>query len=81
MATLFGYSDEVSTYVANGCLSFSQNVEGHHRFQATFGGPIRMSVFFTIVGSLFAGWILSTKRFSLKRKYYMSAIFGMLLLA
>lgn len=62
------------------CLSFSQNVEWHHRFQATFGGPIRMSVFFTLIGSLFAGWILSTKRFTKKQKYSISGVFGTLLL-
>lgn len=35
--SLFGYSSEVSSYTANACLSFAQNVEGGHaRFQATF---------------------------------------------
>ena len=81
MASHFGYSDQVSTYFANQCLSFSQNVEGHHRFQATFGGPIRMSVYFTIVGTLFAGWMLTNTRFSLRKKYIISVIFGFLLLA
>lgn len=37
LATIFGYSAEVSTYRANECISFAQNVEGHHRFQGTFG--------------------------------------------
>ena len=68
LATQFGYSSEVSTYTANGCISFAQNVEGQHRFQWTFGGPIRFSVFLTIVGSLFAWWICSTARFSKQQK-------------
>ena len=40
-----------------------------------------MSVYFTIVGTLFAGWILSNTRFSLRKKYIISGIFGFLLLA
>lgn len=79
LAQIFWYSDEVSTYTANQCISFSQNVDGHHRFQATFGGPIRMSVFFTIVWSLFAGWALSSTRFSQKQQYAMMGGFGVLL--
>lgn len=79
LASIFGYSNEVSTYTANQCISFSQNVDGHHRFQATFGWPIRMSVFFTIVGSLFAGWSLSSERFTRKQQYAMIAGFGILL--
>lgn len=74
-ASLFGYSGEVSTYSANGCISFSQNVDGEHRFQWSFGWPIRFSVFLTIVWSLFAGWILVTERFSLYQKYSIGGIF------
>lgn len=68
MAHIFGYSGEVSTYSANSCISFSQNVNGQHRFQWTFWGPIRFSVFLTVVWSLFSGWILSSDRFSSKQK-------------
>lgn len=68
LASLFGYSAEVSTYTANACISFAQNVEGQHRFQGTFGGPIRFSVFLTIVGSLFTWWLLSSERFTKKYK-------------
>ncbi len=68
LSGLFGYSNEVSTYTANQCISFAQNVEGQHRFQGTFGGPIRFSVFLTIVGSLFTGWLLSATRFTKKQK-------------
>jgi hypothetical protein len=78
-AVLFWYSSEVSTYVANACISFSQNVDGHHRFQATFWGPIRMSVFLTIVGSLFAGWCLSSERFTRKQQYWLMGGFGILI--
>ena len=77
---IFGFSDKVSTYSANECLSFSQNVEWHHRFQATFGGPIRMSVFFTLVGSLFMGWLLSQKNMSGRKKYILGTSFLFLLL-
>jgi len=79
-ASLFWYSWDVSTYVANQCISFSQNVDGHHRFQATFWGPIRMSVFFTIIWCLFAGWALSSNRFSAKQQYALMAGFWLLLL-
>lgn len=80
LAGLFGYSAEVSTYTANGCISFSQNVEGEHRFQGTFGWPIRFSVFLTIVWSLFAGWILSSTRFSKEQSSLMLWGFGMMML-
>ena len=75
LAWMFWYSSEVSTYTANQCISFSQNVNGQHRFQGTFGGPIRFSVFLTIVGSLFAGWIFSTQRFSNLQKKWLLWIF------
>lgn len=55
---IFGFSDKVSTFNAHECLSFSQNVEGHHRFQATFWGPIRFSVFLVITYILFLGYTL-----------------------
>ncbi len=78
---LFWYGSQASTYTANACLSFAQNVEGGHaRFQATFGWPIRMSVFFTLVWSLFMGYILSATRFFQKQKYMMITIFWVLLL-
>lgn len=80
MATDFWYSSQVSMYEPDQCLSFSQNVEWHHRFQATFWGPIRMSVFFTMVGTLFLGWLLSTKNFSPRQKKYMGLIFYAFLL-
>ena len=69
LASIFGYSSEVSTYTANSCISFAQNVDGHHRFQGTFGGPIRFSVFLTIVYSLFSGYILSRKKLKQNQKY------------
>jgi len=77
---LFWYSSEVSTYSANSCISFSQNVEGEHRFQGTFGGPIRFSVFLTIVWSLFMGWILSSARFTKQQRYWITAWFFSLLI-
>lgn len=80
LASIFGYSSEVSTYTANQCISFAQNVEGQHRFQGTFGGPIRFSVFLTIVGCLFSGWLLSTERFSTRQKQGLFAGFMILIL-
>lgn len=78
---MFGYSGEASTYTANSCLSFSQNVEGgHNRFQATFGGPIRMSVFLTLVGSLFMWYILSATSIRKNNKYFLVAGFAILIL-
>ena len=80
LAWVFGYSSEVSTYSANGCISFSQNVEGEHRFQWTFGWPIRFSVFLTIVGSLFAGWLFSSKRFTKEQSSLLIGGFGAMIL-
>lgn len=53
MTEVFGYSSLVSTFHPEWCLAFAQNVSGHHRFQATFGGPIRLSVFLVWVYMLF----------------------------
>ena len=61
VAGIFGYSSEVSTYTANACISFSQNVEGQHRFQWTFGWPIRFSVFLIVWLFVYVGYILDTK--------------------
>ena len=49
MVDVFGYSPKVSTYNAGNCIAFAQNTAGHHRFQGSFAGPIRFSVFLTIV--------------------------------
>jgi O-antigen ligase len=80
LSSTFGYSPEVSTYTANQCISFAQNVDGQHRFQGTFGGPIRFSVFLTIVWSLFAGWLFSTARFNRKQQYLLLWGFATLIL-
>jgi len=58
LASIFGYSAEVSTYTANECISFAQNVNGQHRFQWTFGWPIRFSVFLTVFYIIYLGFIL-----------------------
>lgn len=62
----FWYSDKVSTYSVDQCLSFSQNVDGHHRFQATFGWPIRFSVYLVVVYLLYLWFILMK---DIKNKY------------
>lgn len=59
LAEIFGYSKEVSTYQANSCIAFAQNVDWHHRFQATFGWPIRFSVFITTFLMLYLWYALS----------------------
>lgn len=61
LSTIFGYSSEVSTYKANQCISFAQNVNWHHRFQGTFSGPIRWSVFLTSFYFIFLWFILNIK--------------------
>ncbi len=59
MSSILWYSDKVSTYEANTCISFAQNVSGHHRFQATFGWPIRFSVFLSIFYIISVWFILN----------------------
>gem|GEM_PF-1395236 len=67
-AEIIGFSTTPSTYEANGCISFAQNVTGgHHRFQGSFGDPIRLSVFLTVFYFFFLGFLLRReKRFSPK---------------
>ncbi len=59
---IFGFSNEVSTYNANSCISFSQNVSGEHRFQWSFSWPIRWSVFLTVFFLAYIGYILKFLR-------------------
>lgn len=60
---LLWYSNQVSTYEAGWCLAYAQNVTGwHNRFQASFGDPIRFSVFLVIVFILFTGYILEYQK-------------------
>ena len=61
VTNIFGYSSEVSTYIANQCISFSQNVEWEHRFQWTFWWPIRFSVFLTVWLFVYVWFILDKK--------------------
>ena len=62
VSSIFGFSSEVSTYNANSCISFSQNVEWEHRFQGSFSGPIRWSVFLTVFFLVYLGYILKFLR-------------------
>ena len=55
---IFWYSGEASTYIANTCISFAQNVNWQHRFQWTFWWPIRFSVFLTTFYFLYLWFIL-----------------------
>lgn len=59
---IFGFDSTPSTYEANGCISFSQNVTGgHNRFQGSFWDPIRFSVFLTVFYFFLIGYILEKK--------------------
>lgn len=56
---IIGFSDKPSTYEANSCISFSQNVTGwHNRFQWSFWDPIRFSVFLVIFYFIYLGFVL-----------------------
>jgi len=66
---IFWYSDKVSFYESDECLSFSQNVDGHNRFQATFWGPIRFSVYLVIFYLIYLGYILDLKIKDKRKKY------------
>ena len=80
-AAIFGHSTEVSTYTANQCISFAQNVTGgHHRLQASFWSPINFSVYLTLILTLFTGWLLTSQRFTHKQKYLLWAGFWTLCL-
>ncbi len=57
---IFWFSEQVSTYRANQCIAFSQNVNGEHRFQWSFAWPIRWSVFLTIFYILYIWTLLTT---------------------
>jgi len=61
VTSIFWFSSEVSTYSVNSCISFSQNVNGQHRFQWTFSWPIRWSVFLTTFYLIFLWFILNKK--------------------
>jgi hypothetical protein len=59
LSDIFGYSDKVSTYKANSCISFAQNVTWwHHRFQWTFGSPINFSIFLVVFYIIYLWYIL-----------------------
>lgn len=61
-SSLIWYSDKPSTYEANSCISFSQNVTGwHNRFQWSFWDPIRFSVFMVIMYFIYIGFVLQKK--------------------
>lgn len=55
---IIGFNDKPSTYEANSCISFSQNVTGwHNRFQWSFWDPIRFSVFLVIFYFIYLGFV------------------------
>ncbi len=62
---IFWFSSDVSTYSVNQCISFSQNVNGQHRFQGSFSGPIRWSVFLVVYYFIYIWYILNTYKKSI----------------
>jgi hypothetical protein len=58
VSDIFWYSDKVSTYKANACISFAQNVNGQHRFQWTFWWPITFSIFLVVFYLIYIGLVL-----------------------
>lgn len=65
---IFGYSKEVSTYSANSCISFAQNVNWEHRFQASFWWPIRFSVFLVLFFIIFISYIIQKYKNETKKR-------------
>lgn len=61
LSHIFWYSDQVSTYKANSCISFAQNVNWQHRFQGTFGWPITFSIFYVVFYLIYLGFVLNKK--------------------
>ena len=59
ISSIIWYSDKVSTYEANQCISFAQNVNWEHRFQASFWWPIRFSVFLVVFYMMFIWYSLT----------------------
>jgi len=74
VTSIFGFSSEVSTYSVNSCISFSQNVNGQHRFQWSFSGPIRWSVFLTTFYLIFLWFILNNFNFKKNKISYLFII-------
>lgn len=63
LSDIFWYSKDVSTYKANSCISFAQNVTGwHHRFQWTFASPINFSIFLVVFYLIYL-WSILWKQF------------------
>ncbi len=75
LSDIFWYSDKVSTYKANSCISFAQNVTwGHHRFQWTFASPINFSIFLVVFYLIYLGSILSLEFKNKSLKYLLLII-------
>lgn len=64
ITNIFGFSDKVSTYDVNSCISFAQNVNWQHRFQWSFAWPIRWSVFLTVFYIIYLWFIFNIKKIS-----------------
>jgi len=74
-AELLWYSSKVSTYEANSCITFSQNVTWwYHRFQWSFWDPIRFSVFLVVFYFIFIWFMLNknSKNITNKRNFILA---------
>lgn len=71
-SNLIWYSNKPSTYEANSCISFSQNVTGgYNRFQWSFWDPIRFSVFIVVFYFIYIWYILNKKL----NNYFLNSLF------
>lgn len=66
---VFWFSSRVSVFNPFECLSFSQNIIGNHRLQATFWWPIRYSVYLVVVYFILLGAFMDTKMSVIYKKY------------
>jgi len=77
--TIFWFSSQLSVFDPYGCLSFSQNIAGNHRLQATFWWPIRYSIYLVITYFILLGAFIDAK-ISTRKKYIVSIIWTFLVL-
>ncbi len=74
------FDNKPSTYQANSCISFSQNVTGwHNRFQWSFWDPIRFWVFLVVFYLIFLWSILNEVKNNFK-KYLIISIVSILII-
>ncbi|MBW7954562.1 O-antigen ligase family protein [Candidatus Gracilibacteria bacterium] len=78
---IIGFDNTPSTYEANSCISFSQNVTGgHNRFQGSFGDPIRFGVFLVVFYLIFLGFILENTKQNKLNRFFIIGIVSVLII-